>query len=88
MNKSNSRGVRANSSNKDGFFTFWFNLINFCFLRADIYRNDQDIADKKEIKNTSKSKVNKLGIGGVDVKVNLSIDKADVEEDLAIYGAD
>lgn len=35
-----SRGLEANLSNEDIFFTLWFHLINLCLFEAGIYRDN------------------------------------------------
>lgn len=36
----NNKEVEANFSNEDVFFTLWFHLINPCFTRVGVCKND------------------------------------------------
>lgn len=70
---SNKR-IEIKFSDKNAFFTIQFQLINSCFPKVDIYKNDQGIANQKimekiKINGTNKSgidRANKTGIGGTN----------------------
>lgn len=68
MDGSSSKKVGVNFSNKDALFNLWFHLINLYSPRTGVCRNNQSTANKKESKNTSIDRTNKLSISEVDQK--------------------
>lgn len=88
MNGSSSRKVEVNFSDEDALFTLLFHLINYYFLRASIYRDNQGTANKEETENIGTSRANKSGTSRADAKKNSGIGRADKLENSSIGGID
>lgn len=74
------KGVRANSYDKNAFFTLWFHSVHFCFSGVGIYKNNPGKTNSKETENTSTNAADKFGIGEIYKVKNADIDKINTEK--------
>ena len=85
MNGINSKKIKVNFFDKNILFILQFYLINICFLKIDVYKNDQGIVNKKKAENIGIIRINtEENISRVDIKKEPNINKADK---LSIDGA-